>query len=136
MLPTPSAVKARPGEKSSPIVAAPKAVKPAASPEPPPQSISRAIAAAQAASALSKGKNAEEAAGSVAQKAAAVAQRDKILSPAAATGNEAGGSLKTTGVVNMNELRNCLITLLVDNPKGMTIKVRALRSNTPLNLNM
>ncbi|CAM6097587.1 unnamed protein product [Calypogeia fissa] len=57
-----------------------------------------------------------------AAKTVSISHKDKLSSPALATGGETAPVAKTAGVVNMSELRNCLITLLVDNPKGMTIK--------------
>lgn len=68
-----------------------------------------------------KSTAAEEAGGSA--KTVSVTQKDKVPSPALALGGETATVAKAAGVVNMSDLRNCLITLLVDNPKGMTIKV-------------
>jgi hypothetical protein len=66
-----------------------------------------------------KGTAAQE--GAASTKASQVTQKDKVSSPALPAGGETAA--KTAGVVNMSDLRSCLITLLVDNPKGMTIKV-------------
>lgn len=49
-------------------------------------------------------------------------QMDSTPSPATTTPDTVGGA-KPGAVVGPTELRNCLITLLTENPKGMTLKV-------------
>lgn len=70
-----------------------------------------------------KGPAVEEVGGSIATKTVTASQKDKVSSPALPAGGESGSITKATGVVNTTELRNCLITLLMDNPKGMILKV-------------
>ncbi|CAK9875194.1 unnamed protein product [Sphagnum jensenii] len=54
-------------------------------------------------------------------KTSIVAQNNNTPSPATTT-SDTGVAPKAGGVVSPSELRNCLITLLTDNPKGLTIK--------------
>lgn len=49
-------------------------------------------------------------------------QMDSTPSPATTTPDTAGPT-KPGAVVGSTELRSCLITLLTENPKGMTLKV-------------
>lgn len=53
------------------------------------------------------------------------AQMDSIPSPATTTPDTVGAA-KPGVVVGPAELRNCLIILLTENPKGMTLKVGVL----------
>lgn len=53
------------------------------------------------------------------------AQMDSTPSPATTTPDTVGAA-KPGVVVGPTELRNCLITLLTENPKGMTLKVGVL----------
>lgn len=124
------AVKLKPTASTASVIASAKAAKAAsvAIRDLPPTPVRASAVAAP----LSKGRaTAEEAPLALATgRSTSVVQKDSTPSPTTTT-PETGGPVKTGGVVSAVELRNCLITLLTENPKGMTIKVCGLCTCLP-----